>query len=393
MSKSARSIVTASVLAVGLGVVLAAFSLLVEGPPAVARPVPRPEPRPHPQPTAARPRVEVVFVLDTTSSMTGLIEGAKRKIWSIADFIARGQPAPELRVGLVAFRDRGDAYVTKVFDLSTDIDRVFLDLRELRAEGGGDSPEHVGKALHDAIDSMSWSKDQGVMKTIYLVGDAPPQEYQDGFSVGTAAKKALARGIVINAIRCGGDPSTEQTFTSIAKASGGDFSSIAQDGAVAVVVTPYDAKLAALSDRLTATSMGYGSGGARRANEAKMGNAYALPAPAKADRAALLATKGKAVDGDDDLVAAVGEGRARLEDLKDEELPAELQAVAPAARAEVVARKKAEREHVLKEIDELSRKRAEFVRAEEAKKPAGPSFDGKVRDSLKRQARDHGLTF
>ena len=33
----------------------------------------------------APPKVEVVFVLDTTGSMSGLIAAAKRKIWSIAN--------------------------------------------------------------------------------------------------------------------------------------------------------------------------------------------------------------------------------------------------------------------------------------------------------------------
>jgi hypothetical protein len=33
---------------------------------------------------ADKPVIEVVFVLDTTGSMGPLIEGAKRKIWSIA---------------------------------------------------------------------------------------------------------------------------------------------------------------------------------------------------------------------------------------------------------------------------------------------------------------------
>src|SRR5262249_16243528 len=78
-------------------------------PPAPARgaPAPRaPEP-PEPQqstpqqPVAARPRVELVFALDTTGSMSGLIEGAKRKIWSLASYIAQGQPTPDLRVGLI----------------------------------------------------------------------------------------------------------------------------------------------------------------------------------------------------------------------------------------------------------------------------------------------------
>src|SRR6185503_1796899 len=51
-------------------------------------------------PPGKRPRVELVFALDTTSSMGGLIEGAKQKIWSLASFVAQGQPTPDLRVGL-----------------------------------------------------------------------------------------------------------------------------------------------------------------------------------------------------------------------------------------------------------------------------------------------------
>src|SRR6059058_3649131 len=52
---------------------------------------------------AAKPPVEVVFVLDTTGSMGGLIEGAKAKIWAICNQIASGKPTPDLKVGLVAF--------------------------------------------------------------------------------------------------------------------------------------------------------------------------------------------------------------------------------------------------------------------------------------------------
>ena len=35
--------------------------------------------------TLQRPMIEVVFVLDTTGSMSGLINAAKQKIWSIAN--------------------------------------------------------------------------------------------------------------------------------------------------------------------------------------------------------------------------------------------------------------------------------------------------------------------
>ena len=63
-------------------------------------------------PRGHAPRIEVAFVLDTTSSMTGLIEGAKRKIWTIARQMVSGRPTPAIKLGLIGYRDRGDEYVT-----------------------------------------------------------------------------------------------------------------------------------------------------------------------------------------------------------------------------------------------------------------------------------------
>src|ERR1700738_5410586 len=86
----------------------------------------------------AKPTVEVAFVLDTTGSMGGLIEGAKRKIWSIATAIVDSNPDAEIRMGLVAYRDIGDDYVTRTFDLTTDTQELYANLLEVRAHGGGD---------------------------------------------------------------------------------------------------------------------------------------------------------------------------------------------------------------------------------------------------------------
>ena len=87
---------------------------------------------------AARPRVEVAFVLDTTGSMGGLIEGAKRRIWSIARHIGEGRPRPDLRIALVAYRDLGDAYVTRKFELTTDIQDLYASLLEQWLGTGAD---------------------------------------------------------------------------------------------------------------------------------------------------------------------------------------------------------------------------------------------------------------
>src|SRR5882672_8079298 len=132
-------------------------------------------------PPAAAPRVEVAFVLDTTGSMGGLIEGAKRRIWAIARRVGEGRPRPDLRIALVGYRDKGDEYVTRVHDLSGDMDEVYARLSAFRAEGGGDFPEHVSAALSDAVHRVSWSQGPA-LRVIFLVGDAPPHvDYQDGF--------------------------------------------------------------------------------------------------------------------------------------------------------------------------------------------------------------------
>ncbi|BCU06183.1 hypothetical protein Atep_08600 [Allochromatium tepidum] len=58
---------------------------------------------------------------------------AKDKIWSIAATMAAAQPAPEIRLDLVAYRDRDDDYVTRVVDLTKDLDGLHAELMQLQA--------------------------------------------------------------------------------------------------------------------------------------------------------------------------------------------------------------------------------------------------------------------
>jgi len=60
---------------------------------------------------------------------------------------ATGQPTPELRVGLVAYRDNGDTYVTKVTDLTADLDKVYARLSSFSADGAATSPSTSSAAF------------------------------------------------------------------------------------------------------------------------------------------------------------------------------------------------------------------------------------------------------
>ena len=66
-------------------------------------------------PASAKPSVEVACVLDTTGSMGGLIEGAKRKIWSIATSIVDTKLAPDDATIRTALRGAA-AYKLSWFD-------------------------------------------------------------------------------------------------------------------------------------------------------------------------------------------------------------------------------------------------------------------------------------
>src|SRR5262249_46868559 len=108
--------------------------------------------------SAGKPVVEVGFVLDTTGSMGPLIEGAKRKLWPLAPAIVDANPRAEIRMGLVAYRDIGDEYVTKTFDLTADIQDLYASLLELKARGGGDWPESVNEALEVGVTKLKWTQ-------------------------------------------------------------------------------------------------------------------------------------------------------------------------------------------------------------------------------------------
>ena len=153
---------------------------------------------------AAKPSVEVAFVLDTTGSMGGLIEGAKRKIWSIATAIVDANPDADIRIGLIAYRDIGDDYVTKTFDLTPDIQDIYGNLLALNARGGGDWPESVSEALDVAVNKLQWRKGDDTRRIVFLVGDAPPHmDYAQDTKYPVTLAVAKQRDILINTVQAG----------------------------------------------------------------------------------------------------------------------------------------------------------------------------------------------
>lgn len=331
---------------------------------------------------------EVVFVLDTTGSMAGLIEGAKQKIWSIAGGIME-RTGGEVRIGLVPYRDRGDDYVTRLYPLTNNLDQVYADLQGFRADGGGDTPESVNQALHEAVSEIRWSDSPRVLKTIFLVGDCPPHmDYPDDVKYPKSCALATNKSIVVSTVQCGNHGETTPIWREIAERTGGGFTQIGQSGSMKMVETPFDAEIQKLNAELGRTVLPYG----RMEDQSSLRSLVKVNLASSAFVAgARNAVKARSMGGNKLAAPVAGFDLTAepelLGKLDAKDLPEEMQGLSAeeskARLDEAVARRKALNAQLL----ELDRKRSDFLRkaAESASAKEDASFDGEVLRSIDAQ--------
>ncbi|MEJ1297504.1 MAG: VWA domain-containing protein [Candidatus Sedimenticola sp. (ex Thyasira tokunagai)] len=345
--------------------------------------------------------IEVVFVLDTTGSMGGLIDAAKEKIWSIASNMASANNAPDIRMGLVAYRDRGDKYVTRVSDLSEDLDSMYATLMDFEAAGGGDGPESVNQALDDAVNKISWSDDQQTYKVLFLVGDAPPHmDYQDDVKYPETITKAKSKGIFVNAIQCGENRSTTRKWQQMAQLGDGRYFQVEQDGGAIAVATPFDRELANLSAKLDETRLYYGNAEEKVKQQRKIAATEKLHAGAsvasRARRATYNASESgrKNFLGKGELVDDVTDGRVDIESIDPDMLPKPMRSMAPEEQKAVITKKAQQRRELQQQIQALSEKRSGFIKEKvEESEGVEDSLDYKLFSAIKDQAEKKGLEY
>jgi Mg-chelatase subunit ChlD len=350
---------------------------------------------------ASKPIVDVVFVLDTTGSMSGLIDAAKEKIWSIATTMSGAQPTPEIRIGLVGYRDRGDAYVTKIVNLSSDLDSVYAALMDFQADGGGDGPESVNKALYDAVHQMAWSQADQAYQVVFLVGDAPPHmDYQGEAQYPAILASAAEKGIVVNTIQCGNMAGTIEPWTQIAQLGRGNYFQVEQAGSAVAMATPYDEEIAVLSAKLDDTRLYYGSEEDKRRMSDKMAATAKLHEGAsvtsRARRGAFNAAAGGKDNflGDHELVEAIASGSVDLDEIERDALPEALKPMAPREQKAYVEKLAQERSELEGKVRELAEARNDFMKKKvEEAGGAADSLDQKLYDTVSRQAAEVGLVY
>jgi len=285
-------------------------------------------------------------------------------------------------------------------DLSDDLDSVYATLMDFAADGGGDTPESVNKALSDAVHQMSWTEQDQAYKVIFLVGDAPPHMDYNEVQYPEIVASALEKGIVVNTIQCGDIVTAVAPWTQIASLGHGNFFQVEQSGGAVAYTTPYDEDIANLSAKLDDTRLYYGTDEEKEKMRDKVAATDKLHDGAsfasRARRGVFNASAGGRTNllGENELVDAISSGAVDLNDIEEDALPESVAVMAPAEQAEYVAELAFERAELTRQIQELSQDRDGFL-AKKVEEAGGmkDSLDQMLYDTVKDQAGKAGLEY
>ena len=353
-----------------------------------------------PQADAAKPLIQMAILLDTSSSMDGLIDQARGQLWKVVnEFITatRAGKKPELQVALYEYGKptlgAESGYIRQIVPFTTDLDKVSQELFALKTNGGD---EYCGWVIKTACEQLAWSKAANDLKVIFICGNEPftqgPVDYR------VSCKNAIARGIIVNTIHCGPwDQGIAEKWQDGALLTDGKYSCIEQDKTVVHVDAPQDKELATLNEKLNATYVSLNTAEGKKAKDnqlAQDGNASKMSAESFSSRAASKASA-YYQNGTWDLVDALKNNPKALEEAKPEELPAEMQKLTPDERKEYVAAKQKERAEIQQQILKLNAERGKFV-SEELKKRGDSkddSLDKVMGKAVREQAEKKSFEF
>ena len=165
----------------------------------------------------ARAQLDLVFLLDTTSSMADEIERLQQTIIGISDDVSKLASNPEVRFGLVLYRDDSDEYISKVYPFESEVAVFQQTLAQVNASGGGDLPERLEVGLHRSINELAWRPD--ATRLVFLVADASPHgRDQNEFSYSHDAMVAASKAIKVYPVASSGlSDDGEYVFRQIAQ--------------------------------------------------------------------------------------------------------------------------------------------------------------------------------
>ncbi len=343
--------------------------------------------------------VDIAICLDTSGSMSGLINAARQKLWAIVNELATAKPRPRLRVALYQYGGgslgSASGWVRQECELTDDLDEVYSKLHKLRASG---STEYVARVTNAALTDLDWSSEKNALKIIIVAGNESARQ-DPKMKLEAVCKKTIAAGIMINTIYCGPEAAGRSSgWADAASWADGEYAAIDQNTGTVAIKMPYDKKIAKLGADLNTTYVAYGKAGEEKAKKQKEQDANAQTAgkPAAAERAVTKST-GLYVNTKWDLVDAVKNKKDfDIAKVETKDLPAVMKPMTVPQRKKFVATQAQNRAAIQKEIRELDKKRQVHIKAAMAA-PGAPSaaksFDQNLRNQIRLQAKKKGFEF
>ncbi|MBA2540947.1 MAG: VWA domain-containing protein [Deltaproteobacteria bacterium] len=320
--------------------------------------------------------VQIALVLDTSSSMNGLINQARSQLWNMVDQMGKltrdvNGKTRGVKIQLALYEygndtlDPNTGYIRQVQAFTDDLDMVSEKLHGLFTNGGS---EFAGQAIQVASTELQWSSDPSALKFVFVAGN---EEFDQGPITATDAMQAAAKkDINVQLIYCGIKHPTWEAAAKIAKS---DLMTIDQNRVAAHIPSPQDDEILRLGGELNSTYMAYGAGGASSfARQSKADMSSAKMSPKVALERAQLKSK-KAYDNTSwDLVDAMDKNSNVLAETSDDKLPAELRGKSLDEKRALVAANTAKRAALKSKIAQLEVERTKFLTAEQAKHTGVP---------------------
>ena len=167
--------------------------------------------------------VQIAFMVDATGSMGDELEFLKMDLKKVINEVQKTNTQLKISTGTVFYRDEGDEYVVKHSPFTEDINQTIEFISQQRADGGGDFPEAVDKALVQ-LNQLQWQPEART-RIAFLVLDAPPHNKPAVISsIQYSVKTAAASGIkLIPVVASGIDKTTEFLMRFIAMYTNGTY--------------------------------------------------------------------------------------------------------------------------------------------------------------------------
>jgi len=343
----------------------------------------------------ANTKIQVAILLDTSGSMSGLIEQAKSRLWSIVNTLTtlkyQGK-SPMIEIALYEYgshKINNKDYIRQITPMTTDLDMISEKLFALTAGG---SEENCGTVINDATRNLEWGNNESDMKLIYIAGNEIFTQGRVSYKL--AIDNALKKNIFVNTIHCGDEKTGIRDLWRDAAIRGqGKFFNIDSNAKIRYIETPYDDIISSCNERLNDTYISYGRAGSVRQENQKAQdmNARSISKSNFAERAV---SKSKSVYSNQswDLVDRVKEDKSALEKIDKNELPSEFQDKSKVEIEKIIKEKERERVTIQKEITELARKRQEYIDKESQKTGTEDDLGKAINTSILAFAKIKGYT-